>query len=120
MGRRKRGELIAIEVEILGKALELSAGGQSEFHGFGRAKELRDGDGSVALIGHGALYKALSRLETAGLLDSSWEDADVAAEASRPRRRLYRITSDGRLAAVAALEARPLPDPLWHSGIEPA
>jgi PadR family transcriptional regulator PadR len=120
MGRRKRGELIAIEVEILGKALELSAGARTDFHGFGMAKELRDGDGSDALIGHGTLYKALSRLETAGLLESSWENPDDATEAGRPRRRLYRITSDGRLAAVAAFEARPLADPSWHPGIEPA
>ncbi|MGI9607969.1 MAG: PadR family transcriptional regulator [Acidimicrobiales bacterium] len=120
MGRRKKGELIAIEVEILGKALELSAGGGPEFHGFRMARELREGDGSDALIGHGTLYKALSRLETAGMLESSWEDPDAATEAGRPRRRLYRITSDGRLAAVAALEPRLVPDPPWHPGIEPA
>lgn len=120
MGRRKRGELIAIEVEILGKALELSAAGLPEFHGFGMAKELRDGDGSDALIGHGTLYKALSRLETAGLLESSWEDPDQAADAGRPRRRLYRITSEGRLWAVASLKTEAIPDPPWHPGIEPA
>ena len=120
MGRRKKGELIAIEVEILGKALELSAAGRTEFHGFGMAKELGDGDGSAALIGHGTLYKALSRLETAGLLESSWENPDDAADAGRPRRRLYYITSEGRLAAVAALETRLVADPPWHPGIEPA
>jgi PadR family transcriptional regulator PadR len=120
MGRRKSGELIAIEVEILLEAVRLSAAGQHEFHGFGMAKELRDGDGSDGLIGHGTLYKALSRLEKNGLLDSAWEDADAAAEAGRPRRRLYHITSDGRLAAAAALEARPIADPLWFPGIEPA
>ena len=120
MGRRKKGELIAIEVEILGKALELSAAGRAEFHGFAMAKELRDGDGSDGLIGHGTLYKALSRLEAAGLLESSWEDPNEAAQASRPRRRLYHITSDGRLAAVAALDARAKPDPAWPPGVEPA
>ena len=76
------------------------------------AKELRDGDGSDGLIGHGTLYKALSRLEKSGLLDSSWEDADAAAEAGRPRRRLYHITSDGRLAAAAASRRGRSPIPL--------
>jgi PadR family transcriptional regulator PadR len=120
MGRRKSGELIAIEVEILLEAIRMSSAGQSEFHGFAMAKELRDGDGSDGLIGHGTLYKALSRLEKSGLLDSSWENPDDAIEAGRPRRRLYRITSDGRLAAVAALEAQPNADPGWSPGIEPA
>lgn len=120
MGRRKKGELIAIEVEILGKALELSAAGRTEFHGFAMAKELGDGNGSDGLIGHGTLYKALSRLETAGLLESSWEDPVEAADAGRPRRRLYRITSEGRLVAVAKLEAPTAPDPAWPPGVEPA
>ena len=46
MGRRKRGELIAIEVEILLEVVRLSVAGQHEFHGFAMAKELRDDDGS--------------------------------------------------------------------------
>lgn len=120
MGRRKNGELIAIEVEILLEAVRLSSAGQAEFHGFAMAKELREGDGSDGLIGHGTLYKALSRLEKSGLLESSWENADEAADARRPRRRLYRITSDGRLSAASALQAQPKADAPWHPGVEPA
>lgn len=121
MGRRKPGQLIAIEVEILMESLRLTVSGQQEFHGFRMAKELRNGDSSEGLIGHGTLYKALGRLETAGLLDSRWEDPDAAAAEGRPRRRLYRITSDGRLAAADAIMAeRVAKAPDWHPGIEPA
>jgi len=119
MGRRKSGELIAIEVEILFEAIRLSSAGRPEFHGFAMAKELRDGEGSDSLIGHGTLYKALSRLERGGLLESSWENPNDAVDAGRPRRRLYHITSDGRLAA-AAVDARSAADPGWYPGIEPA
>ncbi|MFC3833417.1 PadR family transcriptional regulator [Deinococcus rufus] len=42
----------------------------------------------------GTLYPALIRLETHGLVTSSWEDIDPVA-AGRPRRRLYRLTGDG-------------------------
>lgn len=93
--------------------------GQSEFHGFGIAKEPRDGAQSQGLIAHGTLCKALSRLETGGLLESSLEDPDIAADQGRPRRRLYRITGPGRLAAAAAIGARPeVARPGWYPGIE--
>ena len=120
MGRRKKGELIAIEVEILLEAIHMSSAGLREFHGFAMAKQLRDVDGSDGLISHGTLYKALSRLEKSGLLESSWEDPDDAVNEGRPRRRLYRITSDGRVAAASALEAQESKDPRWYPGIEPA
>jgi PadR family transcriptional regulator PadR len=37
-------------------------------------------------------------LERAGLLQSRWEDPDIAMEQGRPRRRLYRITASGQRA----------------------
>ena len=120
MPRRKAGQLIALEVEILLEALRLNTAGQPDFHGFGIAKELRDSEGSASLIGHGTLYKALARLETGGLLASRWEDPDEAEQARRPRRRLYTITADGRLAAVSALDTNTEPPPQWLPGIEPA
>ena len=121
MPRRKAGELIPIEVDILVEAMRLTSVGQHEFHGFGLAKELRDGRQTQGLIGHGTLYKALGRLEQAGLLESRLEDADVAAEQGRPRRRLYRITDPGRLAAARALDERPRDEQSgWYPGIEPA
>ncbi len=45
-------------------------------------------------IPSGAMYVALARLEREGLVVSSW------AEWTSPRRRLYRITPAGRLAAA--------------------
>ncbi|MEJ0005774.1 MAG: helix-turn-helix transcriptional regulator [Steroidobacteraceae bacterium] len=45
-------------------------------------------------LGCGALYPILLRLETAGWLVSRWEIA-AAANAGRPRRRLYRLTASG-------------------------
>ena len=119
MARRKAGELIAIEIEILVEALRLTTAGQADFHGFAIAKELRDGKQSQGLIAHGTLYKALSRLETGGLLESTLEDPDIAADAGRPRRRLYRITGPGRLAAASAIDAQPpIAQPNWYPGIE--
>jgi PadR family transcriptional regulator PadR len=51
----------------------------------------------------GTLYPALARLEEAGWLTSAWEDIDEAAEGRR-RRRYYKLTGDGVIAAQKALE----------------
>jgi len=55
-------------------------------------------------------------MEKAGLLASVWEDPDVAATEGRPRRRLYSITTEGRVAlAQVEREAEALGDvdPGW-------
>ena len=71
----------------------------SEFHGFEIAKQLQGSDEARRLAAHGTLYKALSRMETAGLLHAShWEDPQMAADEGRRRRRLYRITGAGEVA----------------------
>lgn len=97
--RRKAGILIAIEAEILDAALRLRRTGEQRFHGFLIAKSLSDGGGT--LTAHGTLYKALGRLEAAGLLTSTWEDAELAADAGRPRRRLYEVTGATERALAA-------------------
>jgi len=63
------------------------------------------GDASAAdakdarlLTSHGTLYRALDRLENAGLLTSRWEDPAIAGEESRPRRRFYQMTTKGSIA----------------------
>jgi PadR family transcriptional regulator PadR len=96
--RRREGTLLPLEVSILGTGLELRSTDQPEFHGFRLAKELRDRDEARRLTAHGTLYKALDRMERAGLLESRWEDPDLAAAGSRPRRRLYRVTGAGEQA----------------------
>lgn len=51
----------------------------------------------------GTIYPILARLEQAGWVESTWEDPDVHESAGRPRRRLYRVTSDGAEQARIAL-----------------
>ncbi len=96
--RRKPGAILPLEASILETVIGLSRAGVEQFHGFQLAKQLRSDEGQRALTAHGTLYKALTRMEKAGLLDSVWEDPDIAVEEGRPRRRLYSVTSKGRVA----------------------
>lgn len=100
--RRRKGTLLALEVEILQAAADARGTEDGWIHGFRLAKALRGGDGR--LTSHGTLYKALGRLTSAGLLDDEWEDPDAALAEGRPRRRLYQINGFG-LAALARAEA---------------
>jgi PadR family transcriptional regulator len=59
------------------------------------AKRLQEVGDSRALIAHGTLYRALSRLEDMGLLKSHWEDPRIPARENRPGRRLYSLTALG-------------------------
>ena len=45
-------------------------------------------------------------METAGLLESRWEDAELSEAEGRPRRRLYRVTGLGEAALADARRAR--------------
>ena len=56
----------------------------------------------------GTLYPILVRLADRGIVEASWE---AEQPAGRPRRHLYRLTSDGLAAATAALAA---------AGLQPA
>jgi hypothetical protein len=103
--RRKPGVLIPVERSILAVAFERHAAGEPEFHGYGMARDMRAEGESRRLTGYGTLYRALGRLETAGLLESRWEDAEAAFAEDRPRRRLYHITALGE----KALEGAPAP-----------
>ena len=77
--RRRAGELVRLEAEILTAALFLRRGGEDRFHGFRLAKVIAESDGARTLTAHGTLYKALGRLEAAGLLTSAWEEPATAA-----------------------------------------
>jgi PadR family transcriptional regulator, regulatory protein PadR len=96
--RRKPGALLPIEEAILTAGLDLGRSGNSEFHGFSIAKRMQDIGEAQQLTAHGTLYKALGRLEAAGLLESRWEEPDLALAEGRPRRRLYRMTGAGERA----------------------
>ena len=105
MARRKPGTLLPIEVSILAAAVEARLGGATEFHGFAIASAIQDRDAARRLTAHGTLYRALGRMEQAGLLTSHWEDPDLAASDGRPRRRLYRVTGVGEVALRDARRA---------------
>ena len=98
--RRKLGTLIPIERSLLAAAIEFAAIGQPEFHGYAIARLMRDREGARRLTAHGTLYRALDRLDEAGLVEGRWEDPLVAADEGRPRRRLYRVTALGEQAAA--------------------
>ena len=105
--RRKLGDLIPIERDILIAAVHLSAKGNQSFYGFMMSKEIRDRKGARLLTAHGTLYRALARLEKQGHLDSRWEDPALAADENRPRRKFYRLTATGVAAAKTALADAP-------------
>jgi PadR family transcriptional regulator len=116
--RRKQGAVLPLEAAILSVAVELARSGTNQFHGFVLAKHLRDAEGAATLTAHGTLYKALGRMEKAGLLTSRWEDPDLAVGEGRPRRRLYEITASGRstlmrIDASRTAAADPPLDPGW-------
>lgn len=98
MAFRKPDSLLPLEQQIL-EALLASA---EPTHGFELAQRLRDGDERRRMLAHGTLYKALDRLRTRGLLEAEWEPADAAADAGRPRRRLYRVTASGERVLASA------------------
>lgn len=119
--RRKAGVLLPIEVAILRAGLELRRGGEDEFHGYGVAKAMQADGGARRLTAHGTLYRALERMEKAGLLESEMEPPDRAELAGRPRRRLYRVTAAGELAVEAAAQAgREAPAPGLTPRVSPS
>ncbi|MFP5353500.1 MAG: PadR family transcriptional regulator, partial [Actinomycetota bacterium] len=81
---------------------------------FAIAKHIQEMEGARRLTAHGTLYKALDRMEKAGLLQSRWEDPSAAAEEKRPRRRFYEVTAAGaraRAAARSSVGSRATPRP---------
>src|SRR4051812_16801919 len=103
--RRKAGALVPLELAICTAAVELRGHGTEEFHGYLLAKEIKEHADNRLLTAYGTLYRALGRLESMGLLTSRWEDAMIAADENRPRRRLYALTPAGEEAAADAAKA---------------
>jgi PadR family transcriptional regulator PadR len=52
----------------------------------------------------GTVYPSLRRLESSGLVRSSWESDKVARREQRPARRYYEITRAGETALEVALK----------------
>jgi DNA-binding PadR family transcriptional regulator len=103
--RRKAGTLVPLELAICTAAADLRQQGTEEFHGYLIAKEIKEHADNRLLTAYGTLYRALGRLEAMGLLSSRWEDAMVAAEENRPRRRFYTLTAAGNEAVTEAARA---------------
>ena len=118
--RRKSGHLLPIELAILEVAIRLRMQGAPHFYGFLIAKEIKERQEARLLTAHGTLYKALDRLQKAGLLESEWEDPIVAAQANRPRRRLYWVTAAGEAARVRASEPMPATVAKPQRGLAPS
>ena len=99
--RRKSNSLIPLEEMICASAAALRVAGIEEFHGYELAKQLAEASDRRLLTAYGTLYRALSRLESMGLLTSRREDPEIAAREQRPGRRLYTLTALGETAAQA-------------------
>lgn len=93
--------LLPLELRILASGLQLQTPDEG-FHGFLLASRMATTDDTAGLTAHGTLYKALARMNEAGLLESTWEDPAVAEAAGRPRRKLYRVTPEGAVALAAS------------------
>lgn len=80
-------------------ALILSVLADGPLHGYGLAKEIERRSGGFFTGSWGSLYPALQRLEQDGLIDGVWEPYPPQG---RRRRRVYRLTAQGRSAAKQA------------------
>jgi PadR family transcriptional regulator PadR len=116
--RRKPGTLVPIEVSILAAGVAMALSGEPEFHGYAVARELKEREEARRLTAHGTLYRALERLEKAGLLLSRLEDPELAASEQRPRRRLYHVTAAGEAALAAVSRPSPMQHQLHRKGAE--
>ena len=97
--------MIPLEVAILEASAELRQGGEPEVHGYLLARNVQDIRNARRLTAYGTLYKALTRLEGQGYLASRWEDPLAAAAEARPRRKFYRLTTQGEGALTEARAA---------------
>jgi len=87
MGTKSGGELVQGTLDML----ILSRLARGAEHGFGIAEDVRRASDEVLRIEEGSLYPALQRLETQGLITSTWG----LSEKNR-RARYYSLTPRGR------------------------
>jgi PadR family transcriptional regulator PadR len=86
----------ALSTQSLAVLAALAARPSAWRHGYDLARETG--------LKSGTLYPILVRLADRKIVQACWEEGD---HAGRPRRHLYRLTSDGLAAATAALAAAP-------------
>jgi PadR family transcriptional regulator len=73
---------------------------QAVANGYGYGFDVMDATG----LPSGTVYPALRRMEESGLIDSRWEDAELARREQRPARKYYAITRLGTLTLVEATD----------------
>lgn len=73
-----------------------------EKHGYGIMQEVSERTGGAVIMGPGTLYGTLKRMLEGGLVEESGERPDPALDDQR--RRYYRLTRQGRRAAVEEAE----------------
>ena len=88
----------AFSAQTLAVLAALAARPSDWRHGYDLARETG--------LKSGTLYPILVRLADREIVQARWEEGEPAG---RPRRHLYRLTSDGLAAATAALAAAPAP-----------
>jgi PadR family transcriptional regulator PadR len=88
----------AFSAQTLAVLAALAARPSDWRHGYDLARETG--------LKSGTLYPILVRLADRELVEACWEEGEPAG---RPRRHLYRLTTDGLTAATAALAAVPAP-----------
>ena len=71
--------------------LILKALSRGAMHGYSVAEFIEQNSEDVLRVEEGALYPALARLETQGLLESEWGTSD-----NNRRAKFYRLTATGR------------------------
>ena len=86
----------AFSAQALAVLAALAARPSAWRHGYDLARETG--------LKSGTLYPILVRLADREIVQARWEEGEPAG---RPRRHLYRLTTDGLAAATAALAAAP-------------
>jgi DNA-binding PadR family transcriptional regulator len=97
--RRRPGELLQLEQNILSAAHQIALDSASEagwFHAYPLAKVLAAKDGDKSLLANGTIYRSLRGLADRNLLEQRVEDPGEASLHRGPPRRYFRITALGR------------------------
>jgi len=88
----------------MGKLLKLSLGSVAILHAVASGSRFGFDIMDTTGLTSGSVYPALERLESIGLLESSWEDEQLARREKRPPRRYFTLTGAGERALAEALE----------------
>ncbi len=95
--RRKDGDLLPTEAEILRIASNLADDRTPQFYGWRMGQYLEDE--AQRETGFGSLYRTLNRLADRGYLHSEWAPPE---KEGLPARRMYSITGEGVRALATA------------------